>query len=522
MSAHTRLKPDIRSIPVRALENVDFTTVAILAVMLTVLGDGSASGIDVLTSGLVRLVLLAVFVGLLQLAIQAVEWWRYELTLEEESIVVRSGILRPKRRTIPFSRIQRSTVSTTTVSRPFGLAALECETAGNPDEADLSVRYLERADAEDLQQRIQSAADVDATSAEPPDRRRVFTLRPRELALYGVTRTHTKTVLLAALAWVGAHYFEPDAMTDLRSTAVAVLEDLLPLSPAVMLGLVVLTGWLAGVALGIERMARFRLSAGEGSFRRQHGLFRTTDADVSSDRIQIARVRSNPLHRRLGLAQADIGTAGLSDPAPFGLKWPLAPLARRDVAWDLVERAVGVDRSAVRLQPLPDRARRRYVVRYALGVVALAVGTVIAQRFVPATRVIPLPLFAPLLALTPLAGHVTWSHRGYALLEDHVVVRRGFWTRRTYVVPTDTVQNLSVSQSPFQRRVDLVSVRLDVASMPFLPGVPLPDVDASVGGRLQRRLLETGSESEADSESEDEPESEVDGESAEAENERAR
>ncbi|ELZ21674.1 membrane-flanked domain protein [Haloterrigena salina JCM 13891] len=497
MSSPTSLKPDLRSVPVRALENVDVTTVALLAVMLTVLGDGSASGIDAVVSGMVTLVLIAVCLGGFNLVIQAVEWWHYELTLEEESLVVRSGILRPKRRTIPFSRIQQSTVSTTTVSRPFGLAALECETAGNPDESDLSVRYLERADAEDLQRRIQSTADVDVTSAEPPDRRRVFTLRPRELALYGVARAHPKTVLLAVLAWIGAHYFDPDPITDLRSTAIEVLEDLLPLSPVVVLGLVALAGWVAGVVLAIEHTARFRLSAGEGSFRRQHGLFRTTDADVSSDRIQIARVRSNPIHRALGLAQTDIGTAGLSDPAPFGLKWPLAPLARRDVAWGLVERAVGVDRSAVRLQSLPDRARRRYVVRYALGVVALAVGTVIAQRFVPSTRVIPLPLFALLLALTPLAGHVTWSHRGYALLEDYVVVRRGFWTRRTYVVPTDTVQNLTVSQSPFQRRVNLVSVRLDVASMPFLPGVPLPDVDASVGGRLQDRLLEDDSEDDS-------------------------
>ena len=516
----TRLKPSLRSVPVRALENLDFTMVATLAVVLTVFGDGS--GTDALASGLVRLVLILVaFVGF-QLLIEGVRWWRYELTLEEESIVVRSGILRPKRRTIPFSRIQQSTVSTTTVGRPLGLAALECETAGNPDEADVSVRYLERADAEDLQRRIQSAADVDATSAEPPDRRRVFTLRPRELVPYAVARAHPKTVLLAVLAWVGAHYFEPDAMTDLRSTAVAALEDFLPLSPVVVLGLVVLVGWLAGVVLAIEHMARFRLSAGEGSFRRHHGLFRTTDADVSSDRIQLARVRSNPLQRALGLAQADVGTAGISDAAPFGLQWPLAPLARRDVAWELVERAVGVDRSTVRMQSLPTRARRRYVVRYALGVLTLAVGTVIARQFVPAARAIPLALFVLLLALAPLAGHVTWAHRGYALLEDHVVVRRGFWSRRTYVVPTDHVQNLAVSQSPFQRRVGLVSVRLDVASMPFLPGVPIPDVDESVGGRLQDRLLETGSESEADSESEDGPEPEADGESAEAENERAR
>ena len=496
MSASTSVKPSPRSIPARGIENFDLAMFAMLGVMLTILDGGSISGIDAIVSVVLRLVLIAIVFGLFQLAIEAVRWWHYELTLEEESLVVRSGILRPKRRTIPVSRIQQSTVSTTTVSRMFGLAALECETAGNPDEADLSIRYLERADADDLQGRIRSVTDVDTTSSEPPERHRVFTLRPRELALYGVARTHPKTIVLAVLAWIGATYFEPDAITNLQTIVISFLEDLLPVSPAVMLGLIALGGWLTGVVLAIERMANFRLSAGEGSFRRRHGLVRTTDADVSSDRIQLARVRSNPLHRALGLAQADVGTAGLSNPSPFGMQWPLAPLAQRDAAWELLERAVGIDRSVVQLQSLPTRARRRYAVRYALGVVALAVGTVIAQQFVPATRAIPLLLFIPLLVLSPLAAHVTWTHRGYALLDDHVVVRRGFWTRRTYVVPTDTIQNLTVSQSPFQRRIDLVSVRLDVASMPFLPGVPLADVDASVGGRLQHRLLEDDSDND--------------------------
>lgn len=510
MSTNTSLKPDLRSVPVRALENFDFTMFATLAVVLTVLGDGPVSGTNAIISGVLSLVLIAAVFGLFQLSIEGVRWWHYELTVKEESLVVRSGILRPKRRTIPLSRIQQLTVSTTTVSRPFGLAAVECETAGNPDEADLSVRYLDRADAEDLQQRIRSAVNVDVTSSESPDRRRVFTLRPRELALYGVTRTHPKTVLLAVVAWIGATYFEPDAITDLETIAVDILEEILPLSPAVTLGLVALGGWFTGVVLAIERMANFRLSAGETSFRRQHGLVRTTDADVSIDRIQLARVRSNPLHRTLGLTQADVGTAGLSDPTPFGLQWPLAPLARHDVAWTLVERAIGVDRSAVQLQSLPNRARRRYVVRYALGVVVLAVGTAISQQFVPATRPIPLAMFALLLALAPLAGHMTWSHRGYALLDDYLVVRRGFWTRRTYVVPADTVQNLTVSQSPFQRRVDLVSVRVDVASMPFLPGVPLPDVDESVSRRLRHQLLTDDSDDKAtDATSEHDVESSV-------------
>lgn len=489
-SGKTTLKPDLRSIPVRTLESLDPSMFAIFAVMLTLFSD--ESGLDAVVAGVLSALGVAVVYILILLATEAIRWWRAELAFEGESLVVTSGILEPKRRTIPFSRIQQSSVSTTAASRPLGLAALECETAGgsDPEKADLSVRYLERAVAEDLQSRLRAAADRNLTPPEPADYRRLFTLRPRELAIHAAGRTHLLSVLGAVGIWLGARYVEPGPVVDLQSAAVSFVEDSLGLAPAVTLLGVALAGWLVGVALAGERMAGFRLSAAEDSFRRRHGLVRTTDAELSRERIQLARVRSTPFHRLLGLAQADVGTAGISDVTVFGLQWPLAPLAERDAAWGLVERAVGVDRSSIELRSLPARARRRYVVRYALAVVALTVATALAGRFVSAARAIPLWSFLPLLALAPLAGHVTWVHRGYAVLDEAVVVRSGFWRRQTHVVPTDTVQNLSVSRSPLQERIGLVSVRLDVASMPFLPGIPIPDVDGSVGTELRGRLLD--------------------------------
>lgn len=489
-SGETALKPDPRSIPIRTIEAIDPSMIAVFAVGITLFSD--ESGFNAVIAGVLSAVGAAVVYALCLLVLEAIRWWRSELALGADSLVVTSGTFEPKRRTIPLSRIQQSSVSTTAASRLLGLAALECETAGgsDPEEADLSVRYLERAVAEDLQSRIRAAADRDLTPSEPTDYRRLFTLRPRELAIHAAGRIHLLSVLGAVGVWFGARYVEPGPVVDLQSAAVSFVEDSLGLAPAATLLGVAVAGWLVGVTLAGEQMAGFRLSAAADSFRRRHGLVRTTDAELSRERIQLARVRSTPLHRLLGLAQADVGTASISDVTVFGLQWPLAPLAERDAAWGLVERAVGVDRSAVELRSLPARARRRYVVRYALAVVALAVATALAGRFVPAARAIPLWSFLPLLALAPLAGHVTWAHRGYAVLDEAIVVRSGFWRRRTHVVPTDTVQNLSVSRSPLQERIGLVSVRLDVASMSFLPGIPIPDVDESVGRRLRSRLLD--------------------------------
>lgn len=489
------MKLSQRAILARVLEQYDLGLFTMLAVLLTVLSD--ESGTEAISSGLRSLVLVALFYGFFQLILQIGRWWTYELHLEDESIVVCSGIVRPKRRRIPFDRIQHSAVSTTTVSRLFGLAALECETAGNPDEADVSVRYLEPEDAEALQQRIRSGAD--AVSSQTSNRSRIFTLGTRALVLYSVARLHLRTVLPAVLTGAAVLYFELESAVGLRSIVVALFSDLLPLSSAVTLGLVAIGGWLVGVVLAVERMAMFRLSAGDASFRRRHGLLRTIDADVSTDRIQVARIRSNPLHRIFGIVQADVGTAGLSGALPFGLQWPLAPLARRDVAWNLVERAAGASQPT--FQSLPAHARRRYVVRYCLMIIILTIVTAVSQQFVAAIRVIPLWSYSVLFVLAPLAGHVAWTHRGYALLDDAIVVRYGFWTQRIYVVPIDNIQNLTISQSPLQKRVDLVSVRLEIASLPFLPGVPLPDISESVGGHLKRRFLETESSSERSSES---------------------
>ena len=82
---------------------------------------------------------------------------------------------------------------------------------------------------------------------------------------------------------------------------------------------------------------------------------------------------------------------------------------------------------------------------------------------------------------------------GYALGDDHVVVRSGFWRRHTSVVPYYRIQAVVGEATVFQRRRDLTSVVADTASSAtFSRSSPTAhDLDDGDADALQRELRDS-------------------------------
>jgi putative membrane protein len=108
-----------------------------------------------------------------------------------------------------------------------------------------------------------------------------------------------------------------------------------------------------------------------------------------------------------------------------------------------------------------------------------------------ATGLVPL-WYLPLAGLlaVPVAAHLAWVHRGYHVDEEYVVTRRGFWRRRTMIVPADRVQTVFTTQTLFQRRRRLGSVTVDTAGGGGLGAgdAVAVDIDATEAERLRERV----------------------------------
>ncbi|QSX01216.1 PH domain-containing protein [Haloterrigena alkaliphila] len=472
-------------------------------------------------------------------------YYRFTYALTADTFDVTSGVLSRRSREIPYRRVQNVDVSQGLVQRLLGLAVVSIETAGggateatlrhvSSDEAErirteIRRRTAARSDERGVEERTDSAVTTDAdagaidgeTTRSAPtgtpdvddgdgehrsgDAARIdrsptllFELEARELLVYAGT----------AFRW-GAAIF-PIALVvlllDVDSGAGGVSAFLVEIArpfggpesidgaadgALVVLSVITALQWVVAtyVASGLYTIANyygFRLGRRDNDLVYERGLLQRYSGSIPTDKIQSVTITDNPLQRLVGYAGLWVETAGYG-PESSGGSQSAVPLAAESRVYRFATALTGVDRAEFRAPP--RLARRRYLARYTL----LAAG-VVAAAFA-ATRVTGLErwyLAAVVFAAVPPAAHLKYANLGYFVAEDHLVIRRGFWRRRTTVIPYYRVQTVSTRRSLFQRRLGLASLVIDTASSrTFVWSTPaIPDLDLETARDLRQTCRE--------------------------------
>lgn len=287
----------------------------------------------------------------------------------------------------------------------------------------------------------------------------------------------TDVLLAAAEPFGGPTSLNPDAITP----------DQYFVLGGVAGPLVLVAGYVLSAARAVLEYYAFELGRRGNDLVYERGLLQRYSGSIPTDKIQTLTVRETAPMRWLGYAALDVETAGYAGGGGSGGGTQAAvPVAARDRVLALADDLFDYD--APDLERPPKRARERYAVRYTIVVLAaLGIAYALAQLYPGFTL-----WYAPALALLaiPPAAHLKWAHRGYALRDDHVVVRTGFWRRRTAVVPYYRLQTVVGEATVFQRRRHLASLVADTASSATLSrsSPTAHDLDADDVDRLQRAL----------------------------------
>ncbi|MFP8956229.1 PH domain-containing protein [Natrialbaceae archaeon A-CW3] len=294
--------------------------------------------------------------------------------------------------------------------------------------------------------------------------RLLFDLKPRELLLYSFT-----TVRPAAAAGILAlAFFFTDSIVSLLLATAQPFggpTDLATATPSsyVVLGLVsivngVIITYLVSVTYTFVTYYDFRLGRAGDDFVYERGLLQRYSGSIPSEKVQSVTITDNPLQRYIEYAGLWVETAGYG-PDSSGGSSSAVPLASARRVHTFAENLTGVE--TPRFERPPTIARRRYLVRY-----SLVVGVVVAVVYGLSSLVgfQYWYLAAILFLAVPPAAHLRYVNLGYYVGDDHLVIRRGFWRRRTTVIPYYRIQTISNRRSVFQRRLGLTSVVVDTAS----------------------------------------------------------
>lgn len=356
-------------------------------------------------------------------------WWTTRFVVTPAELRVEHRGVEHESKRVAYQRIQSVDVVQPFAARLLGLAQLTIDVGG---EQPIKIQYLARTRAVQLRDELlhrahgRDAPDAPASASALDDSgtndRVLLSVPPSELIL-GAVLSHELLALVLSAA--------------IPLVIGLVIKEPLLVGGGVLPILLAIGGFVSRRVIG---QWNYTLAETPAGLRITRGLTSLSSETIPVQRVQAIRLHEPVLWRRLRRTRVDLSMLGLgritTNEDGVGASSIMLPIGRPgDVRTALAAVWPALDLDTIALHPAPASAR----------------------------------------LLAPLA--LPWIAYGY---DDRVLVmRRGWWTRTTWVMPHARLQSAAASQGPLERRLGVA--RVEVHTSELAGGVPttyLTDADA--------------------------------------------
>ena len=272
------------------------------------------------------------------------------------------------------------------------------------------------------------------------------------------------------------------------------------LSGLITLAMILFVVRLASIGMAVFSFYDFKLFAEADRLRVEHGLTTRQGGATKPSRIVCFLLRDGLLYRWFNRQSAEVVLPGNlaaegGNNGPKGMRY-LSPMAAPEDANALIAMASGVNLKEIQLQPLHPRAWRR-MVKWPLLIVAVQVFVLLAflaiknQWLAGIGKVLSHNFFdlgsgfaglgsafthsamAGLLLALAYSAFAVWmvyaykrnaAASGFALTPQHLIIRSGYFSQCSHIVPRREIQSVRLTQSPFDRRSQMANVHVDLAA----------------------------------------------------------
>lgn len=423
--------------------------------------------------------IMIAILGGLRIAAGVLRYLTVQYWVENETLIIKTGLINVQRRTIPVSKIQNINLKRNVIHRLMGVAEVKIETAsGAGAEGELSV--VDLAEAERLRHELgglaRSTSSADQQMQTPSDV--IYKASLARLLLMGATGNRLGTVIGSIMALFFL-FGGPQRIAEAAQSAARELKlDTAAEWIAVAFGMLVL-GWLVSMGWAVLTFFNFTVDRAGERLRRTYGLLTRHESYFPQKRLQMVRVVSGPIQRLFKLARINADTAGSFQDQENAGSSVLAPVVKQDEVAGVCSSVLpGFAFEQIEWRPVHRRAIRRATIRFTIllcALIALIASNVGWEMLWGAVA-------APLLSW-PL-GVAYWRSLGWWYDERVIAVRSGILTRTVKLIPRPRVQAAFVTQNPIQRRLGLARLRIQTAG--GLSGdASIPDIALDVAVTIQ-------------------------------------
>lgn len=441
--------------------------------LLLAIAFGRASG-----EGILDLTLILAFFGL-AVTNTVVHFLTLRYRVVGDRLELKHGLLNRQTRVIGAQRIQNLEMVRNVFHRLSGLVEVRIETASGTDVEGL-LSALSVHEAETLIAQLEAARGETVSEEEEVGDVIVHNTWD-DLLRFGATGTRFGGIAVLLGLVMEAVTIGPDPDPDQVEATSGFLAGLGGLALLVALGS---GAWVVGIVTSLARHHNFTLLRTPSTLVASQGLLTTRRAVLRLSKVQLVSVIEPWLRRWFGFGSTTIETAAAREGGD-GTQQSEAfvPYATPETVDAVVAAAMpdtppDLHVAGLSLTPPHPRALVRAIAASATQSAIIA--------GLATFGVWPYGLVAwilvPLAVLNAVLDH---RYQGWYVDEHLIVSRRGYLSRRTWLLARDKLQSTSVVQGPILRRYDLGVLQVRVAgSVVSLPAMAFDDALA-----LQSRLL---------------------------------
>lgn len=421
-----------------------------------------------------------------------VAFFKYYFFLEENKLIVQSGVFKKTKTEIPFDRIQSINFEQNLIHRLFGVVKLNMDTAGSAgDEFQLNALSREKATALReyiLNQRTEPIEHIEGNvevGESRLEKEEIFRLSIWQLLKVGITANHLASAGLIFIFFIYAF----DSLEEVGLDIADRLETYVPMAKELIQSiffvvflvlLVMIVALIISMVRVILRFYDLRMYRVGDGFMIESGLLARRQFAAKDRKVQILSWSQNWLQKISNLYTLELRQASAVE-RDVRKSIPIVGLSSKEIdnSIQYLFRNQKEEIDSIHWEHVDQYYLLRRIVRW----------VVLASIFIG-----PLLYFKQLIYLIPvfvvlvcglLSSVLSYKKKLYGITNNTLAIRGGVFGDKISLMENYKTQNVKLTQTPFQRRRKLSSVIVYTASRQLF----IPDIKTDIALRLKDYLL---------------------------------
>jgi len=419
--------------------------------------------------------LIAAGVVALLIGASILQFWFFKFSFQADKILINEGVFKKNNRTINFERIQNINILEPFYFRPFSLVTLQLETAGSRAN-EVNLAGIQRKLADTIKTEVlNQKQDINEHSTELSgnEANLLATADTGALIKYGLTNNGMVWffVFLAPFTGMIDNVIEKGIGKDKLEYAVNSLGGGTQ-GGVILVGLLVLIALVLAVLFSIIgsifRYHNYQLTEAKQTLKRKSGLLNTHEESTKRSKIQSIVRKTNFIGRWLHLENLIFKQAsGQANQKNASRGLFVVPSRTEEQSSQLADIVFEQARNFEQFHAIDKRYQIKTLMVIILPVTAISVFLALKINW---TLILVWPIA---LLIGCFLVHRRWKMFRYSLSPDSGYFQSGLFGYRKTEFPLFKAQRVVVKQSPLQKRRNLATLLIYLASqritIPYMP-----------------------------------------------------